>query len=192
MKLVLSSRDFRSPRVRQVIQDALGMPMEQCRVLFIPNEKGTAAAIASGKYHARLAEFGFRREHIAVFDHTRAAEFEQLPIDAVYVSGGNTFWMLQMLRGCGFDRALARYVREGAVYIGGSAGAHLVTADVAHVRAFDEPPEGMRDFRGLGLTDCRLVCHATPERRALRDRLAAESGCPVYALGDDDYLLIET
>ena len=59
MKLILSSCDFRNERSRQVILDNLPKPISECRLLFIPNEKATSDKVASGKYHARMAELGF-------------------------------------------------------------------------------------------------------------------------------------
>ena len=61
MRLILSSRDFRGEQSCACILRNLPRPIAECRVLFIPNEKATAESIASGRYHSRLAEFGFAR-----------------------------------------------------------------------------------------------------------------------------------
>ena len=45
MKLILSSCDFRNEKSRDVILTNLPKPIEQCRLLFIPNEKATFEAI---------------------------------------------------------------------------------------------------------------------------------------------------
>lgn len=188
--LILSSCDFSGEASRQVILDHLGMPLSQCRVLFIPNEKATSAKIRSGKYHERLQNYGFSRENITVFDPAYADMFRNLDLDAVYVSGGNTFLTLQKLRACGVDRDLVRYLRAGVTYIGGSAGAHLVTRDLTHVAAYDTPPADMTDLRGLGLFDGILICHYTAERRAHANQLIAEGKYTVYTLTDEDSLVI--
>ena len=190
MHLILSSRDFSDEVSRQAILDHLGMPLTQCRVLFIPNEKATSAKIRSGKYHDRLQNYGFSRENIIVFDPEHADDFRDLDLDAVYVSGGNTFLMLQTLRVCGFDRDLIRYLRAGVTYIGGSAGAHLVTKDLTHVAEYDTPPADMTDFCGLGLLDGILICHYTDERRAHAEQLSTESRYTVYTLTDEESLVI--
>ena len=128
MRLILSSRDFRGEQSRACILRNLPRPIAECRVLFIPNEKATAESIASGGYHSRLAEFGFSREKVTVYDPARAGEFFGLAVDVIYVSGGNTFATLERVRREGFDRELVRLIRAGTTYIGGSAGAHLVTS----------------------------------------------------------------
>ena len=190
MHLILSSRDFSGEASRQVILDHLGMPLSQCRVLFIPNEKATSEKIRSGKYHKRLHDYGFSTENITVFDPNHADEFRALDIDAIYVSGGNTFLTLQKLRTCGFDRDLVRYLHAGVTYIGGSAGAHLVTRDLTHVAAYDTPLADMTDLRGLGLFDGILICHYTDERRAHADQLLAEGKYQLHILTDEDSLVI--
>ena len=59
MKLILSSCDFRNEKARQTIIDNLDKPIEQCKLLFIPNEKATVQAIQGEMYYLRMQEFGF-------------------------------------------------------------------------------------------------------------------------------------
>jgi len=66
MKLILSSRDFRNENSRQVILSNLPKPIDQCRVLFIPNEKWTPERLDTGFYVRRLQEFGFSEELTAI------------------------------------------------------------------------------------------------------------------------------
>lgn len=42
----------------------------------------------------RLQEFGFQPSTIAVLDTAEADAYSDLPIDAIYISGGNTFQTL--------------------------------------------------------------------------------------------------
>lgn len=190
MHLILSSCDFSNAASRRIILENLPKPIEQCRVLFIPNEKATSEKIRSGKYHKWMEDRGFSRENISVFDPAVADKFSGLDLDVIYVSGGNTFQILQKLRTCGFDREITRYVKSGVTYIGGSAGAHLVTRNLAHVALYDPVPTGMADFSALGLFDGILVCHYASERRAQYDALRAEGKYKVYILSDEDSIVI--
>lgn len=123
MKLILSSRDFRNEKSREVILANLPNPLSQCRVLFIPNEKWTPDRIDGNFYVRRMQEHGFSEGNIFIFDPRRPEAFFDLKIDVLYVSGGNSFEMLALLRHCSFDQEIIRYIHSGAVYIGGSAGA---------------------------------------------------------------------
>lgn len=189
MKLILSSQDFRNPFSRQVILDNLPKPLKQCRLLFIPNEKTTGEKIRRGKYALRMEEFGLVRENVLVFDHEHPAVFLNLDVDAVYISGGNSFATLDRLRRSGFDREVIRLVQAGAVYIGGSAGAHIASRDLSHLTRYDPPPPEMTDFRGLGLFPGILLCHFTSDRQAHFDQLLSESIAPVHCLTDDDSII---
>ena len=190
MKLILSSCDFRSEKAATVIRDYLEKPIAECKLLYFPNEKATAETIHSELYYARMQEFGFCRENTYVFDYDDPQQFTDLSPDVIYISGGNTFATLRRIRDCGFDQEIVRYVRSGVTYIGGSAGAHIATVDISHVSSFDTVPEGMDDFRGLGLFAGILVCHYTPAREAVYQKLQTESSYPVYALCDDDVLVV--
>jgi peptidase E len=191
MKLILSSCDFHNPQSRQGILENLGMPIERCRVLFVPNERASRQAIRSEKYYLRLQEYGFARENITVLDYYDPEPYKDLPVDAVYVSGGNTFQTMYRLRKHGLTEAVIRYVRNGAVYIGGSAGVHIASRNMEHVLQYDNNPNGITDFSGLNLFDGIVICHYTDERKAHYEELKATCPYPVYTLTNDDFLVIE-
>ena len=190
MKLILSSCDFRNEKSRNAILTNLPKPIGECRLLFIPNEKATAEAINSEKFYRRMQEFGFARENISVFDYYNPIEYFGLDIDVLYISGGNTLKTLDRIRKSGFDKAIIRYIQSGVTYIGGRAGAHIVTQDVSHVTRYDETPENMTNFSGLGLFDGVLICHFTPERQAHYEQLLQENQYKVYTLSDEDSIVV--
>lgn len=191
MKLILSSCDFRNDKAKQTITDTIDKPIEQCKLLFIPNEKATMQAIQGEMYYLRMQEFGFVRENISVFDYWNSEKFLNLDIDIIYISGGNTFKTLQRIRDCGFDKEIINYVKSGVIYIGGSAGAHIASKNIEHVEAFDSVPDGMIDFNGLGLFDGILICHYTADRKPIYDKLVEDGKYKVYTLTDDESLVIE-
>ena len=192
MKLILSSCDFCNDNAKKTIIDNLNKPIDKCKLLFIPNEKATYEAIHSEKYYLRMQEFGFARDNIKIFDYYNAQQFINLDLDVIYISGGNTFATLKRIKDCDFDKQIIRYLKSGVLYIGGSAGAHIVTQNIEHIAAFDSIPDGMNDFNGLGLFDGIFICHYTEERKALYDKLKAESKYKVYALKDDESLVVNT
>ncbi len=191
MRLILSSCDFRNANSEKIIHHNLPKPIGKCRLLFIPNEKATAEAIHGDKFVLRMMSFGFTRENITIFDHENAERYTGLDLDVLYISGGNTFATLKRICDCGFDREIVRYIRAGVCYIGGSAGAHIVSQSIAHLTGIDEAPDGMTSFEGLGLFDGILVCHYREERRALYEALKTDGTYPVYALTDNDSIVID-
>ena len=190
MKLILSSCDFGNPNSARFIMDHLSKPISDCKVLYFPNEKVTPEKIKSGTYEARVAAFGFHRKNVYVANYFDPAPYFGLDIDAIYISGGNTFGTMKLIRDASFDKAIVDYVHKGAVYIGGSAGAHIATADIAHVAKYDKDTFGLTDFSGLGLYRGILVCHYTEDRKSDFEALKALNKYRVISLSDDQSIVI--
>ncbi len=190
MKLILSSCDFGHPASAQVIRDTLCRPLADCRVLFFPNEKATPDKLKSGKYEARLCALGFQRKNILVADYFARTPAALPDVDLIYISGGNTFGTLKRIRDAGFERLIMDAVHSGVLYVGGSAGAHIASASVAHVAKYDPDTFGLTDFSGLGLYRGVLICHFTDARREDYETLRRESCLPVVALADGESIIV--
>ncbi|MHB1154567.1 MAG: Type 1 glutamine amidotransferase-like domain-containing protein [Eubacteriales bacterium] len=191
MKLILSSCDFRNDHSQYCILDNLGMLIQNCRVLYFPNEKATREEIESDKYHLRLAEFGFNQTNMFVFNYYDSCKFSGLDIDAIYISGGNTFATFDRIKKSGFDLQIIEYVKNGAVYIGGSAGAHIASKNIEHVMQYDNNTPGITDFDGLGLFNGILICHYTESRKEHLEQLKDEDKYKIYTLTEDDFIVVK-
>ncbi|MCZ4549204.1 Type 1 glutamine amidotransferase-like domain-containing protein [Gordonia rubripertincta] len=83
-------------------------------------------------------------------------------VDAVFVSGGNVFHLLAAMRRTGFADKLTAHVQAGLPYIGASAGACVIGADIEPLGLLDDPTEatGLHSTTGLGWIDEVIVPHA--------------------------------
>lgn len=81
--------------------------------------------------------------------------------DYIYVSGGNTFFLLQELKKSGADAMIADAVNAGKLYIGESAGSIIASASIEYVQGMDslEPAPDLPDFTALGLVEFYTVPH---------------------------------
>lgn len=81
--------------------------------------------------------------------------------DIIYITGGNTFYLLQELRKSGADKILVEEIKKGKLYIGESAGAIVAAPDIEYSAEMDciEKAPDLKDFTGLGLTDFYVVPH---------------------------------
>lgn len=190
IKLILSSCDFGHPESAKFIYNHLPKSAENCRILFFPNEKATESTIKSGKYETRLSILGFQKKNIYVADYFNPAPYCDLDIDAIYISGGNPFGTMKRIRESGLDKAIINYVQNGVLYIGGSAGAHIASANLSHVAKYDTDTFGLIDFSGLALFRGILICHYTEERKEDRLSLIADGKYTVKALKDGESILI--
>lgn len=79
--------------------------------------------------------------------------------DIVYISGGNTFYLLNELRKSRVWQAIKNAVKAGKIYIGESAGAVVAAPDTRYATLMDENSTNMSDFAGLNLVDFCVVPH---------------------------------
>ena len=124
--------------------------------------------------------------------------------DFIYITGGNTFFLLQELRKSGADRIIVEQIATGKVYIGESAGAMVIAPNIEYVKAMDSIKKApdLTDFDGLGIVDFYPVPHHTnfPFKSAVEKIITAYDSslklCPISnkqaILFDNDELRIES
>jgi dipeptidase E len=81
--------------------------------------------------------------------------------DFIYVTGGNTFSLLQELKRTGADKLIIDEVNSGKLYIGESAGAMVVSANVEYAKGMDSIKKApdLESFDALGLVEFYAVPH---------------------------------
>ena len=79
--------------------------------------------------------------------------------DIIYISGGNTFYLLNELRKSCAAQAIKNAVKAGKIYIGESAGAIIAAPDTRYATLMDENSAKTSDFTGLNLVDFFIVPH---------------------------------
>jgi len=110
---------------------------------------------------SQLEQAGFEMVMIDI-ENRKEGELRKLfkDIDAIFVAGGNTYFLLFHARASGFDRIAKEMVNNGIPYIGSSAGALLAGKNIDIARKLDNPElVNISDFTGLGLVDYALMPH---------------------------------
>jgi dipeptidase E len=81
--------------------------------------------------------------------------------DFIYVTGGNTFYLLQELKRTGADKLIIDEVNSGKLYIGESAGAMVASANVEYAKGMDSIKKApdLESFHALGLVEFYAVPH---------------------------------
>ena len=83
--------------------------------------------------------------------------------DYIYITGGNTFFLLQELKRKGVDKIISEQVKSGKLYIGESAGAIIASPDTEYMKNvnFDpiEKAHELEDYSSLGLVDFYTIPH---------------------------------
>ena len=84
--------------------------------------------------------------------------------DYIFVSGGNTFFLLQELKRNGVDKMIVEQINNGKLYIGSSAGSAILAKDIGYIKYMDSPaaaPDLNGNFSALSLVDFCIVPHLT-------------------------------
>lgn len=58
--------------------------------------------------------------------------------DYIFISGGNTFYLLQELRRTGADQLISDWINRGKPYIGSSAGSIVLAPDIDYIQLMDD------------------------------------------------------
>lgn len=169
------------------------------KLLFIP----TAATGEGWTPNPVTHVLPFERMGFEVVTHDLSKSDEPLPkghkiddFSAVYVCGGNTFFLMKHMRRTEFDRLICDHIDLGLVYIGSSAGAVAVTPDIGYSGSIDDAAQGDGYTSGLGLVGFSILPHLDhPEmgEAAMNVYINWEWTWPgqVFGLKDPDIILIE-
>jgi len=172
----------------------LGREPKDSRLIFVP----TAADPEEDKWYVkkdkeRLNELGFKIEEINLqVENARSLDKEFTGADVVYVEGGNTFYLLDWVRKSGFDGEVKRFLENGGVYVGVSAGSMIAGPNIetAGWKHADNNFIGLKDLIAMGLVDFAISPHFDETVAEAVRAAAAKAGYPSVALTDVQAILV--
>ncbi|MEG1271416.1 MAG: Type 1 glutamine amidotransferase-like domain-containing protein, partial [Ruthenibacterium sp.] len=99
--------------------------------------------------------------------------------DFIYLTGGNTFYLLQELKRTGADKLIIEEVNAGKLYIGESAGAMIVSKNIEYAKAMDSVKKAphLTEYDALSLVDFYPVPHyeSSPFKKIVQNILDTHS-----------------
>lgn len=115
--------------------------------------------------------------------------------DAVWVEGGNTFYLLKAVRESGFDTVIKELIEKGVVYIGSSAGSYIACPTI-EMSTWKKPGEekkmfGVTDLTGMNLVSFLLKAHYKPEQEELIKEKISQAKYPTRILCDGQAILVD-
>lgn len=146
-----------------LLSDFAGESLKGKRVTFFP----TASAVEEVTHYVEAAkeafqELGMQLETVQI-DEQSAEEIAQMikQNDVIYVSGGNTFYLLQELRKHRLDDVLKEEINNGKLYIGESAGSIIMAPSIEYISLMDEQKKApeLSSFQGVNEISCYPVPH---------------------------------
>ena len=151
----------------ELVKKFLDKNTESKKILFIP----TATNVDEYKKYIHLTQkafedFGYEVENfdISIFSEEIAKE-KLSQAKAVFISGGNTFYLLQELKRKNLTSYLKERIENGLLYIGESAGSVIVAPDIEYASIVDDKTLAteLNDYTGLNLVDFYIVPHFEEE-----------------------------
>jgi len=167
-------------------------------VTFIP----TASVTEKIKFYVGSAKKAFNKMGIIVDEleitKSTADEIEKKlrQNDYIYISGGNTFFLLQELKRKGADKLIIEQIESGKLYIGESAGSMIVSPNIEYVKGMDDckVAKDLGTFSALSVVDFYPVPHYTnfPFAKAVEKIISKyESELKLYPINNSQAILIE-
>ena len=151
----------------ELVKKFLDKNTESKKILFIP----TATNVDEYKKYIHLTQkvfedFGYEVENFDVSIFSEEIAKEKLSeAKIVFISGGNTFYLLQELKRKNLISYLKERIENGLLYIGESAGSVIAAPDIEYASIVDDKTLAteLDDYTGLNLVDFYIVPHFEEE-----------------------------
>ena len=151
----------------ELVKKFLDKNTESKKILFIP----TATNVDEYKKYIHLTQkvfedFGYEVENFDVSIFSEEIAKEKLSeAKIVFISGGNTFYLLQELKRKNLTSYLKERIENGLLYIGESAGSVIAAPDIEYASIVDDKTLAteLDDYVGLNLVDFYIVPHFEEE-----------------------------
>lgn len=197
MKLFLISMDAGVPK--EVTEDFLKLLRKNPKdtnVCFIPTAANhpTIDDWFIKRDRDRLEDMGFKVTDVDLNGESENTLSKKLDdFDMVFVTGGNTFYLLEQVRDSGFDKAIKGFLDKGGIYVGASAGS-LVAGLNIEPAGWQHPERNtanLKDLTGMKLVPFVISAHLDDSSIDLIRRCSSKVSYPLIALTDKQAILVD-
>lgn len=117
-----------------------------------------------------------------------------LEANYLYLTEGNTFQILSILRERGMDKMIKEAYKNGATFIGASSGAMIAGTSIEEAVSFDRNYVGLSDYNGLALFDGIVIPHYT--KAEMKEYIKNSPGIEnrykmLFSVANDKILVLE-
>ena len=140
--------------------------------------------------HKSILALGIPEENIREYKISDE-QIDLNAFDAIYVRGGDTFYLMDKIREFGFDKQIRNAIKKGIPYIGSSAGAIILgtTLKPAEIYGDDLVADG-QNYEGLGIINGAIIPHMNQKSDEYNKWLKTWEG-KSYILYDGNGIIIE-
>ena len=89
--------------------------------------------------------------------------------DIIYMMGGNTIYLLDMVRKYKFGEVIKDFINRGKIYIGSTAGSQILGTTIELNAIYEDNFINMTDFTALGIVNGEVVPHANKKEDLIKN-----------------------
>jgi dipeptidase E len=197
MKLVLTSAGVNNDSIKRAISQLAMRTPSRTKVGFIP----TAANAEEGSKDWYIKQFTDLQAHgynwIDVIDPSADGidwKSRLSAVDVIFVSGGNTFHLLNQFRITGIGKWLGGLLKHSdKVYVGASAGTIVATPsiEIASIPPGDPNIPNLENLRGMNWVNFEIEPHCDARRFKTIEFYAQSRRNSVYAIDDETAIVVD-
>ena len=189
-KIVLTSCGIIDKDLKQSFYNLLNKDISQIKLLYITiavdGELDDDRTWLEEEY-VTILNLGIKEENITSYKYEENIDF--CDYDAIYMMGGNTFYLLKELREKHLDDRLRQAIEKGVIYIGSSAGSIVLGETIETSLPYDENWVKLDNFEGLKIVDGIIIPHANRKQEFIKEQ-REKYGDKIIELYDDDGIII--
>ena len=183
--------------VAEILSKNVSSSLRGNTIAFIPTasiHEEYTQYVEDGKKALRALGLHIKEVEITQLDKDKIAK-TLVDCDCIYVSGGNTFFLMQELKKSGTDLLIKEQVEKGKLYIGESAGTMILAPNIEYAKRMDNhlmQTPNFNDFTGLGIIDFYPVVHfnSFPFEEATQNIIKEYSNLPLKPISNQQAILI--
>ena len=168
-KIVLTSCGIIDDKLKEQFYSLLNKDINQIKLLYITiavdGEKESDRTWLYEEY-ATILDLGIKEENITEYKYQENIDF--CDYDAIYMMGGNTFYLLKELRENHLDEKIKKAINSGVIYIGSSAGSIILGKTIETALPYDENWVKLENFKDLNVVDGIIIPHANRKQEFIK------------------------
>lgn len=195
MKKLFLCSNFKS--VENLLEEFINENLKGKKVIFIPTasiHEEVDFYVAEGK--DALEKLGMVVEILEISNSSQLEIINKLESnEIIYISGGNTFFLLQELKRTGADKIIEKQIKLGKVFIGESAGSMILSPNIKYVEDMDDSAvaSNLENYDSLNIVDFYPVPHYKefPFKESVEEIiLKYERSLPLILINNSQVILV--